>query len=469
MIRKSVRLIAVIAVLCLLVQALAVSAIAAPQTKPIRVGYFDLEDFMAGASENATKTGYAYDLMSEIASVNGWTYEFVYGDFSDLLEMLYAGKIDLLPCVVYSDERADTLLFSKECINEEHYFISTLTKNAANARAAGIECLSGARIATVTDAYQNGILEAWLEKNGIRATFVYTGSFADTWESLRLGEADFVLNIDNSAPDTGFTALFEVGSSGSYFVGAPGRGEIIRGIDDAVETSRQINPFALTHLQEKYLSGTLSSYRLSDDEEAWIADHPLIRVGGLSDDIPYSYELDGTVTGVFPEIFSEIMENLALEPEVEWRLYDSMEQLHDALAEREIDLICPEYHNHYLAQTKGVILSECITELTMGILSPGDESAAASKIIAAPSTRLDISYVAEFYPEATVILCDSVAACVSAVRSGRAHAAIANITALQAGINAYRDAEKSMTFRYSKTPAKCASAHGRRIPRRSAS
>ena len=82
----------------------------------IRLGYYDLEEFLIGASEDEPKSGFAYELFCEIATVNGWEYEFIYGDFSDLLAKLYAGEIDLLPCVVYSDERAETLLFSDDYI-----------------------------------------------------------------------------------------------------------------------------------------------------------------------------------------------------------------------------------------------------------------------------------------------------------------------------------------------------------------
>ena len=48
----------------------------------IRVGYYDLEEFLIGASPELPKSGFAYDLLCEIATVNGWKYELVHALFS---------------------------------------------------------------------------------------------------------------------------------------------------------------------------------------------------------------------------------------------------------------------------------------------------------------------------------------------------------------------------------------------------
>ena len=406
----------------------------------IRVGYYDLEEFLIGASPELPKSGFAYDLLCEIATVNGWKYELVYGNFSDLLEDLYAGKIDLLPCVVFSEERAERLLYSEKSISEERYFISVLTEKAKLLSHVNAQILDGAKISTVKDAYQNRILESWAAENKISFELVCSDSFTGSWEALDRGEADFVLNIDNSAPSSGYTTLFEIGASYSHFAAAPGREAVIQGIDSAIRTIQQINPFVISHLQEKYLSSALSSYQLSVEEESWVAEHPVIRVAGLKDDMPYSYyDESGNVTGVFPEMFSMLLSSLSVASKTEWTLFDSIEQMTTALKSGEADLICPYYHNHYLAQTNGLINSEYITNVPMGILSKENSTAFTNGRVAVPVTRLGIYYLREFFPDTQILPCDSVTKCIKAVHSGAATAAVAHYSALQEHAKQFTD------------------------------
>ena len=65
-------------------------------TKTVRVGYYENEVFQEGAQEGAVKTGYAYEYYRKLAEYTGWKYDYVYGSFSDLYQMLLDGEIDLL-------------------------------------------------------------------------------------------------------------------------------------------------------------------------------------------------------------------------------------------------------------------------------------------------------------------------------------------------------------------------------------
>ena len=428
------KLISALIALTLLVSAvLPVAALADrdDDRQTIRLGYYNLEDFLKGAEDGAEKSGYAYDLLCEVAAINGWEYEFVYGNFSDLLDSLYAGDIDILPCVVYSDERAEELLFSDEKISKEMYFISSLTESAQSGDVT-IQDLNGKRLSTVRDAFQNRIYEAWAEENGIQMEYVFSDTFEGSWEALRQGKADFILNIDNSAPDSGFTTLFEIGAASSHLALAPGREDLLEQVNSAIDSIYRVNPFMIPHLEEKYLAGILSSYQLSGEEREWLSAHETLRMGGLTNDAPYSYaDESGSVVGVFPEIVRLMQERLSTGLTVEWRLYDTMDELHEALNSGEIDLICPDFHNYYYAQGRDVVISETITDVTMAALTRDEAAVSGMKEIATPGTRLGVYYVKENYPEAEVTLCDSVPACIEAVRRGEAEAAVAHSSVLQ--------------------------------------
>ena len=139
----------------------------------LRVGYFSYQNYMLGAEEGAAKSGYAYELLCNIAAVNNWKYEFVYGDFNDLYPLLLSGEIDILPCLVLTEEREQMHLFSNTEIYREQYFISALNENAG--KFSSIRDLEGKIISSVTDCYQNTVFEAWAKENGIST--VIAGAF----------------------------------------------------------------------------------------------------------------------------------------------------------------------------------------------------------------------------------------------------------------------------------------------------
>ena len=75
----------------------------------LRVGFDDEGYFMQGAAEGAPKSGYGYEYLQQIAYYGGWEYEYVYASFSQQMEMLEKGEIDLMVNVSYTEERAEKI------------------------------------------------------------------------------------------------------------------------------------------------------------------------------------------------------------------------------------------------------------------------------------------------------------------------------------------------------------------------
>ena len=398
--------------------------------KTVRVGYFSFQNYMLGASEGEHKSGYAYDLLSNVATINNWKCEFVYGDFNELYDMLLNNEIDILPCLVYTEERSKQHYFSKEEIYEEQYFISTLREKTSD--FSDIEDLNGKKVSSVEDTYQNVVFNEWCKENGISVQLVLTPSFDDSWEKVKDGEADFVLNIDNAAQSSDYRTLVAVGSGSSRFAIAPGRDDIRQELDNAIDTIYEINPFTITHLKEKYLTETLSSFKLSDAEQEWIKNKKVIKIAGFENDIPYTYEgTDGVVTGVYPDAIESMFSKLDIDIKIEWTLYPSLKDINEALKSGEVDLACPEYYDEYYAEENDVVQSEQIQSVNMGLLYREKTTESNIKRIATPANKLGIYYVTDIYPDVEIIKCNSVKECVAAVASGKADAAVAHVTALQ--------------------------------------
>ena len=64
-------------------------------------------------------TGYGVELLERISRITGWRYEYVYGDWQQILSQLDEGSIDLIMTAQYTEERADQFLFSQQPIGDE--------------------------------------------------------------------------------------------------------------------------------------------------------------------------------------------------------------------------------------------------------------------------------------------------------------------------------------------------------------
>ena len=101
---------------------LAPSAAHAQETgKTVRVGWY--ESPFNTTDQFGRRSGYAYDYQQKIAAYTGWNYEYVEGSWPELLQMLINGEIDLMSDVSYTDERAESMLFSSLRMGAEEYYI----------------------------------------------------------------------------------------------------------------------------------------------------------------------------------------------------------------------------------------------------------------------------------------------------------------------------------------------------------
>lgn len=89
------------------------------------LGYYnDDPRFQSGSSEEGRKSGFAYDYLQGMASLGGWTYDYMFGTRDEMLKALENGDIDMLAGVKKTDSAARDVLFPTQDMgleNEEVY------------------------------------------------------------------------------------------------------------------------------------------------------------------------------------------------------------------------------------------------------------------------------------------------------------------------------------------------------------
>ena len=92
--------------------------------KTVRVGWLVNNEGFQDGTPGERLSGWGYEYLQTLSYYTpGWRYEYVSGTFTELLDMLEAGEIDLMPNISYSEERAQKLLFSSNPEGTERYFI----------------------------------------------------------------------------------------------------------------------------------------------------------------------------------------------------------------------------------------------------------------------------------------------------------------------------------------------------------
>ena len=176
----------------------------------------------------------------------------------------------------------------------------------------------------------------------------------------------------------------------------------------------------------------------------------MLKLGAFTNDYPYSFLDDkGEKVGVYRDLTDMVFEALGLKIEYEWVLFDSIQQAHEALANGELDLFCEDYYDYDIAEQNGLIVSDPINEVAMGIMSLADQTTVPNQKIAVAGTRLGEYYAREAYPDSELILCASVPECVEKVASGEAGYCIAHTSVLHQFSSGYKQAFSmtSLNFR----------------------
>ena len=117
--------------------------------KVVRVGWY--ESNYCYRDRFGRRRGIDYEYQHKIATYTGWTYEYVEDSWSNLIQKLMAGEIDLLGDVSYTEARTATLLYPDLPVGTESYYIyvdannkSLSTENPASFNGTRIGVNKGA-------------------------------------------------------------------------------------------------------------------------------------------------------------------------------------------------------------------------------------------------------------------------------------------------------------------------------------
>ena len=416
-----VRLVSCAFMFILFAVSLPISVYANTEADTVRVGYYENEVFQEGAREGAVKTGYAYEYYRKMSEYTGWEYEYVYGGFGELYQMLLDGEIDLLAGLAWKEDRAGLIGYPDAIMGSESYYLVKHDEDVDI--TADPVTMSGCRIG-VLDSAMLGVLNRYLDDNHVDAEVVTYSDYTHLFSSFDSHDVDVLAAESDGAHGREHAEVLTVfGASDYYLCVNINRPDLLAKLNTAQTLLAAEEPNYLNSLRAKYYSVSVTARAFSQVEREWMDTHTTLRVGYLENYLPYSDTDDqGEVTGIVKDIIPEILDTLGMQNiTVEYTGYKSYDDMITGINTGEIDVAFPVGGGLYYSEENGIYLSNAVSSSPAELVYKGEFSDKTTQHFAVnENNRMQYYFVCTNYPDAEITFYPSSEECLAAVLDGKA-------------------------------------------------
>ncbi len=334
---------------------------AAGKGRVVRIGWY--ESPVSMKDESGRRSGYDYVYEQKLAAYTGWTYEYVEGSWSDLLQMLKDGEIDMMGDISYTEERSEFLLYPSLPMGTEDYYLF-VTPDNTELTYGSYASFNGKTIGVNKDSIQSVFFQEWAEKNAIEAEVVeLTVSEADAFEMLEKKDLDALVTIDGFGDPEKIVPVCKVGSSDYYFAVTKSRTDIFEELEYGLNKINEENRYFNQQMHEKYIKTTGASLYLNEAEKLWMASHGTIKVGYVDNYLPFCSRDEETkmLTGALKEYLeyaSGVIKNADLRFDPVY--FSSLQEALDAQKKGYVHCVFPANFSDSDAEDLGLVLTPSI-------------------------------------------------------------------------------------------------------------
>lgn len=144
----------------------------------------------------------------------------------------------------------------------------------------------------------------------------------------------------------------------------------------------------------------------------------MLRLGYLSDNLPFSGEENGNLNGILNTITDSLEREYGIT--VKTQAFSSLAELKQALLEHEVDIMGPVISDYYLTEQNHFVLTDSIVETTPVIIYKEDYQNSLQVIAATDKALFGPDIISVLFPDAEIYICDSQEDCLKAVADGKA-------------------------------------------------
>lgn len=412
----------VFAILCLLPAAASTES----EVKTVRVGWFDTP--FNHKDSFGRRTGYSYEYQRKIAAYTGWKYQYVEGNWSELVQMLQQGRIDLMSDVSYKEERTESMLYPSIPMGSELYYVYIDPEN----REISINdpaTLNGKRVGVTATSVQKDLFLNWAAERSVTVDLVDLDcSEEESLSMLHKGDIDAFITLDAYSDPETCTPLWKIGSSDFFFVVSKDRPDLLAELDEALSRIQDEDKYYSDKLAEQYLRDSGSNRYLTAAENEWLTSHGTIRVGFQDNYLAFcaADPKTGKLTGAlkdYLEIASGALANAS--PEFEAIVYPTASDAMTALKNGEIDCMFPANLTAYDGEEAGVVMSPPLmrTEMDAVVRAENKQGFLRNAQVLVGVNQGNPNYemfLKDHFPAWTPVYYSDTPACLDAIRGNKA-------------------------------------------------
>ena len=374
----------------------------------VRVGFFAFDGYHI-RDENGDRSGYGYDYLQHMAHYTDWVYEYVGYEksWSEMLEMLRNGEIDLLTSAQKTPEREDEFVFSDSPIGTSS---AILTVKAGNSKylVDSYSTLSGIRVGLLRDNSRNVSFEEFAEEKGFSYIPVFFGSTEEMTDALQKGEIIDAIVSSNLRATKNEWIIARFDPSPFYAMVRKGNDKLLEQMNFAIEQLENDAPELQTELFSRYYSADAGNdIPFTDYERQYInqakAENRVFTALMVPDRKPVSWFENGEAKGMVADVAEMICSLSGLNISI--RETSSWEEYYDLLSSGETDLVLDFGGGANLAEELGYKLTAAYLELPYVEMSRKGAQLQNPNPIAGTYCISDVtdSYVETHYPEASIV------------------------------------------------------------------
>jgi two-component system sensor histidine kinase EvgS len=235
----------------------------------VRVGWYPvpgLNNYDKGTKEFS---GYNYDYLKAVAQYTGWDYEFVVEPFSQCLEDMKAGKIDLIGGVSLSSERAKSFDYMAYPTGRAgpHLVTQSINNNYA---FEDFEAFNGMTIGVIKGSHFQEILPAYAKEHNFTCEIEPFVSQDDMERAFKNNEVDAVFISGTRTINKG-RIIAQLPLQDIYFISRKDAPWIKEGFDKALVKIRSFNRTYDEETYTKYFSASYTpTVAFSAEERAYL-------------------------------------------------------------------------------------------------------------------------------------------------------------------------------------------------------
>lgn len=273
----------------------------------IKVGYY-LSNQYQELNDGNNYRGFAYEYYQEIAQYTGWNYDFIVAPFSQCVEMLENGEIDLMSGLEMTSDRTQYVDYSDFSFGSMQLGIYALADND-NLIFEDFQNFSGIKIGVLQGERQISSLYKYRERHQFTIE-VENFESQESMEKALLNKEVDALFLGGEITLHGVKLIGRLDSLPLYFASSKKNPNTMVELNEALRKIRYFNPYFESDLYEAYgYKGNASTPTFTREELAYIQSMPEITVvydstGGVP--IEYGGEEGAAYSGISHGILEEI-------------------------------------------------------------------------------------------------------------------------------------------------------------------